>query len=449
MKQKTDREWVLYIIMEVLEQSEHEPEKHSDTILHQVFSENELTGQTKALIKRLSYGVIERKIELDYIINEFSKTKVKKMKPLIRNILRIGVYELRYMEQIPASATCNEAVKLVAKRGLHGLKGFVNGVLRTISREKDKMVLPDMGVRYSMPAWLVKKLIEDRGQDETLCILKSFFETKPLTIRVNQSKVKIEHYIRKLENDGIRWENGWYMKDALHILGNINAMELPGFQDGEFVVQDESSMLPVLCAGIRPGQMILDLCASPGGKTFQAAEYTGKNGTVYARDLTPYKVQKIQQNALRLKTENVLVSCSDATVFDESMQGKADVVIADVPCSGIGIIGRKPDIKYHISKQRCEQLVKIQRKILSQAVRYVKPGGVLMYSTCTISREENEENVEYIMENFPFQCESMKRFLPESLRVYEKDGMLQMLPGVHKSDGFFVARFICKGSGVE
>lgn len=449
MKQKTDREWVLYIIMEVLEQSEHEPEKHSDTILHQVFSENELTGQTKALIKRLSYGVIERKIELDYIINEFSKTKVKKMKPLIRNILRIGVYELRYMEQIPASATCNEAVKLVAKRGLHGLKGFVNGVLRTISREKDKMVLPDMGVRYSMPAWLVKKLIEDRGQDETLCILKSFFETKPLTIRVNQSKVKIEHYIRKLENDGIRWENGWYMKDALHILGNINAMELPGFQDGEFVVQDESSMLPVLCAGIRPGQMILDLCASPGGKTFQAAEYTGKNGTVYARDLTPYKVQKIQQNALRLKTENILVSCSDATVFDESMQGKADVVIADVPCSGIGIIGRKPDIKYHISKQRCEQLVKIQRKILSQAVRYVKPGGVLMYSTCTISREENEENVEYIMENFPFQCESMKRFLPESLRVYEKDGMLQMLPGVHKSDGFFVARFICKGSGVE
>ena len=449
MKQKTDREWVLYIIMEVLEQSEHEPEKHSDTILHQVFSENELTGQTKALIKRLSYGVIERKIELDYIINEFSKTKVKKMKPLIRNILRIGVYELRYMEQIPASATCNEAVKLVAKRGLHGLKGFVNGVLRTISREKDKMVLPDMGVRYSMPAWLVKKLIEDRGQDETLCSLKSFFETKPLTIRVNQSKVKIEHYIRKLENDGIRWENGWYMKDALHILGNINAMELPGFQDGEFVVQDESSMLPVLCAGIRPGQMILDLCASPGGKTFQAAEYTGKNGTVYARDLTPYKVQKIQQNALRLKTENILVSCSDATVFDESMQGKADVVIADVPCSGIGIIGRKPDIKYHISKQRCEQLVKIQRKILSQAVRYVKPGGVLMYSTCTISREENEENVEYIMENFPFQCESMKRFLPESLRVYEKDGMLQMLPGVHKSDGFFVARFICKGSGVE
>ncbi len=449
MKQKTDREWVLYIIMEVLEQSEHEPEKHSDTILHQVFSENELTGQTKALIKRLSYGVIERKIELDYIINEFSKTKVKKMKPLIRNILRIGVYELRYMEQIPASATCNEAVKLVAKRGLHGLKGFVNGVLRTISREKDKMVLPDMGVRYSMPAWLVKKLIEDRGQDETLCILKSFFETKPLTIRVNQSKVKIEHYIRKLENDGIRWENGWYMKDALHILGNINAMELTGFQDGEFVVQDESSMLPVLCAGIRPGQMILDLCASPGGKTFQAAEYTGKNGTVYARDLTPYKVQKIQQNALRLKTENILVSCSDATVFDESMQGKADVVIADVPCSGIGIIGRKPDIKYHISKQRCEQLVKIQRKILSQAVRYVKPGGVLMYSTCTISREENEENVEYIMENFPFQCESMKRFLPESLRVYEKDGMLQMLPGVHKSDGFFVARFICKGSGVE
>lgn len=433
---------------------------------HQVFAREllkypEMEKKERAFARRLAAGVIERRITLDFLIGRYSKIKVEKLKPIIREILRMGLYQIYYME-VPPSAACNEAVKLTKRRGLSGLSGYVNGVLRAAVREG--LILEEIFssfgeveasfLRYSIPKWLVEKFFSWYGREKSEQIFATFFVPSTLTVRVNTSKTDISSYKEDLAREGILVECG-EVSGALHLSGIETVMKLPGFTSGWFQVQDESSMLPVLCAGIKAGDYVIDCCAAPGGKTVQAADAllvaeTGSRmaecGLVSARDISDYKLAKVRENIARCGFKNIEPLLFDATLLREEDIGAADIVIADLPCSGLGIIGRKPDIKYNITPKDLEELSLLQRKILEVVMQYLKPGGVLIYSTCTLNPGENVNNFQFLSSFSDLEPESLDPYLPRSLcGDTTKKGYLQLLPKIGKWDGFFVSRFRRKG----
>lgn len=410
------------------------------------------TKQEKSFVRRLSYGTIERALELDAMLDHFLKTPMKKMRPVIRTILRMGAYEILYMDSVPESATCNEMVKLAKKKKYHNLSGVVNGVLRNLARTDadllEKELLADMRTEkqrlsflYSMPEELVDMLIDAYGRKTTEKIAVSFYEDSPVTIRVQTMNASASQVKEELMSAGVLVQPCGYMEGVFQIQNFDRVDALPGFREGHFIVQDVSSMLPVLVSGIKPGDVVVDVCSSPGGKTFHAVDRLKGKGFVSARDVSEKKIIKIRENAERLGVENIGIKIWDAAVPDEEWYEKADVVIADVPCSGIGVIGRKPEIKYEAMKHAAS-LRKLQREIVAGAEKMLKPGGTLIYSTCTVNPAENEENAEWIVEKLPFKAVGIDEYLPEGLRnKMTKAGMLQILPGIHEGDGFFVARF--------
>lgn len=440
------RELVLGVLLEVTRDGEY-----SHISLRNVLTKYQyLDKRDRAFITRVVEGTLEHMIEIDYIINQFSKVKVNKMKPVIRNILRSAVYQLKYMDSVPNSAACNEAVKLATKKGFASLKGFVNGVLRNIERNLDNITYPDeanllqyLSVKYSMPEWILRKWLAqyDRATVETM--LADFQKEKPTTIRVNRNVMTREELVHSLEAQGVHVENHPYLPDALWITSYDYLADLDSFQKGAFYVQDISSMLVAHLANPKEGDMVIDVCAAPGGKALHMAELLQGSGHVEARDLTDYKVNLIWENIQRSGMNNIEAVRQDATVFDEKSVEKADVVVADLPCSGLGVLGKKTDLKYKMTEQTQEELVALQRDILSTVKSYVKPGGTLIYSTCTIHEAENMGNVDWFLaDNKDFELVSVKEDLCEELRAsVERDGCLQLLPGVHKSDGFFIAKF--------
>lgn len=440
------REIVLGILIEVLENNQYSTGIIGSTLEKYQYLEK----KERAFLSRLSEGCIERMLELDYIINQFSKIKVKKMKPVIRNILRMGVYQIKYMEQVPDSAACNEAVKLAEKKGFRTLKGFVNGILRNVSRnlstieypKKDKEPVLYLSIQYSMPEWIIRRWLESYDYDVVDKILQSSLEDKKTTIRCNVNKTTTIKLKEKLKKEEIEVENGKYLPYALKI-SNYNYIHgIPGFMEGEFQVQDESSMLVAEAAGMKEGDFIIDVCAAPGGKSLHAAEKLNGTGMVSARDITAYKVSFIEENKNRLGLLNIEAKVQDALELDTESIEKADIVLADLPCSGLGVIGKKTDIKYKTTEESCKALSQLQREILTVVQQYVKPGGVLIYSTCTINKEENMDNAMWFLENFPFRMESLDKLLPEFLlQETTKQGYLQCIPGVQETDGFFLARF--------
>ena len=413
---------------------------------------NYLEAQEKAFLKRLIEGTLERRIQLDYCIDSFSKVPVRKMKPLIRELLRMSTYQLLFMDSVPDSAVCNEAVKLAQKHSFHSLKGFVNGILRNISREKEQIIYPDkakdrikaLSIQYSMPQWLIEKWDAEQGEERTEKILQGLLEEKPVSVRLRtglskEETVKIEE---ELKQGGARIRKSavlpfvWYLEKAEGL------RSFSAFQNGKFTVQDMSSMLAVQAAGIQKGDYIIDTCAAPGGKMLFASELTGTDGRVLARDVSERKLLLMEENKSRMRAENVVLEHFDACTYDAGQEKAADVVLADVPCSGLGVIGKKRDIKYRATLDGIKSLPELQKEILKTVQNYVKPGGVLLYSTCTINRAENEEMVEWFLKHFPFCAESLRPFLPEQFsgETIEK-GYFQFLPGIHETDGFFIARF--------
>lgn len=389
----------------------------------------------RAFITRLAEGVTERRITLDYIIDKFSKTPAKKCKPFIRNLLRMSVYQLIYMDSIPDSAVVNEAVKLARKHNFGSLSGFVNGILRNISRNKDNIEFPDKSnkvkyysVMYSIPEWLCEKILSDY---ETYgdAIIKSMFEDRKTAIRVNTLKLSRDELISFMHDNvkDITVEKGLLDEDALLISDYDFVRKIPGYRQGYFTVQDESSMCAVRAAGIKPGDIVIDVCAAPGGKTTAAAQYLEGEGKVYSRDISEEKLSLIEENVNRLGITNVEIAGCDATVPDEELYETADVVIADLPCSGLGIMGRKNDIKYKLTSEQLGELAELQRKILDTVKSYVKPGGVLLYSTCTINPDEN--------------CSNTKHFLDNN-RSFSLEAERQFLQGVDGCDGFYYAKLV-------
>lgn len=411
-----------------------------------------MSKQERAFITRLVEGVVETRIRLDYIINSFSNTKVNKCKPLIRCILRMGTYQIFYMEKVPDEAACNECVKLAEKRGFRNLKGFVNGVLRNISRNKDNIKYPDkanehrkyISVMYSVPEEVIDILEEDYSPEDVESIVGAAFADRSTAIRVNRDRISVDEFKKELESNGISVRRGNYTDNTLLIDDYDYIRKIPGFHQGYFNVTDESSVMAVDCAGINKGDLVLDMCAAPGGKTMYAAELTGPTGTVISRDVSDKKVELIEENIERLGYENVKPQVFDACVYDETMEGKADVVLCDVPCSGLGIMGRKNDIKYNIDKAGVISLSELSKQILSNACRYVKPGGTLLFSTCTITGLENEDTVKWIRENTDLVPETLADHLPENLKDRGNRGYMTLLQGKDSCDGFFMARFVRK-----
>ena len=436
------REIVLDMLCEICEKG-----AYSHIVLRQTLRKYQyLDKRDRAFMTRITEGTIENRILLDYIIDTFSNVKVKKMKPLIRNLLRMSVYQIMFMDSVPVSATCNEAVKLAIKRSFGQLKGFVNGVLRAVIRNKENIKLPNasenlveyLHVVYSIPVWIVEQLIVQYGAEETSIMIKSLSNHKEsICVRANTSKDTLENIIKKLEEDGIKVSKSQVYEKCLY-LENVDYLEnTEAFTDGLISVQDLSSMLVAVIANPKQGDLCMDLCAAPGGKALHLFELMNGNGKVIARDISDYKIELIEENIARTEAD-----VFDATILDEEYVEKADIVVADLPCSGLGIIGKKSDIKYNITKEAQKDLVKLQRDILKNAWQYVKVGGTLIYSTCTLNKEENIDNVRFIEENYPLKLVDISTYVPEGFCANTaKDGYIQMLPGIDGTDGFFISRF--------
>ena len=274
-------------------------------------------------------------------------------------------------------------------------------------------------------------------------MLEAFLKEAPLSVRVNETKITKDELVAALKKQDINVENGAYCSNAIKISGYNYLGKIKEWKEGYFQVQDESSMLVCQIADIKPDNIIIDVCAAPGGKATHAAQLLNQTGMVYARDLTEQKVELMKENLTRLGLTNMQITCQDALVLDEEMLEKADVVIADLPCSGLGVIGKKSDIKYNMTEEKQKELVKLQRDILSVVCKYVKKGGTLIYSTCTINPEENEENFRWLLENkdVKFEAVDISSYLPKELQEETtKQGYLQLLPGKHSCDGFFMSR---------
>ncbi|WP_312425780.1 16S rRNA (cytosine(967)-C(5))-methyltransferase RsmB [Lacrimispora sp.] len=439
MTKETDsREISLDILLEILERG-----GYSHIILRQALNKYQyLDKSERAFISRIVEGSVEYLLQIDYIIDSFSNTKVSKMKPVIRTILRMSVYQLLYMDRVPDSAVCNEAVKLAVKRKFTGLKGFVNGVLRNISRNKEGLGWPDDSVRYSMPAWIVSMWEETYGRETAVTMMESFLKNKKTTVRCNFAKASKEEILQSLKKQGAEVSESGISKAVLCIEKYDYLEGLEAFQKGYIQVQDLSSSFVGEIADPKKEDYVIDVCGAPGGKSIHIADKLDGTGMVEVRDLSLLKINMVEENMKRCGFSNIRTKVQDALVADPDSVEKADIVIADLPCSGLGIIGRKPDIKYRMTPEALESLAVLQRNILSVVQAYVKPGGRLIFSTCTINRKENEENARWFLEHFPFDCISLEGKLGEGLdSAAANREFIQLLPGIHPCDGFFIAAF--------
>lgn len=422
----------------------NEKDRFTHIVLPEVLKKYQyLDNIDRSFISRTILGTVERKITLDYIINLFSKTPVNKMKPVIRNILRMSTYQLIYMEGVKDFAVCNEAVRLSVKKGFTALKGFVNGVLRTIARKKNKIEMPqELWLKYSTPRWIVDKWLKEYGKENTEAILKAQYSKRPLTVRCNFNHCTREELVKRLTAENVRAKVIEEPDCALEIEGFDYLNKLNTFANGDFFVQDLSSMM--VCYAINPEKdsYVIDLCAAPGGKSLHIAEFMDNTGFVEARDVSDNKVMMINENIDRLNLCNIKAVVKDATVKWEDSVEKADVVIADLPCSGLGILNKKPDIKYHASEEKCHELSELQKKILDNSKEYVKHGGKFCFSTCTLNYEENMGNVEHILSYGDYVLVDFEDRVPDNMKKYYKKGILEIIPDENNNfDGFFIALF--------
>lgn len=460
------------LVLDILLSLERE-EDYSHRLIKAVLDKYDyLEGREKAFIKRVAEGTLERGLELDYYLDRFSSLPVGKMRPLIRCLMRMSVYQLLYMDNVPDSAVCDEACKLAAKRGFERLKGFVNGVLRAISRKKDELPLPDEktepvlydSVKYSMPRWLVELWRQEYGQEVARTILEGLMAIRPVSLRFRLGIPEAERgrLCALMREKGMTVEQSPYLP-YVYLVGHAEGVEmLPGFREGMCTIQDISSALAVEAAQIRPEDFVIDVCAAPGGKSLLAAEKAAR-GRVLARDLSQDKLARIAENIARMRAGNIQAQVYDATRADEALLGKADVVLLDVPCSGLGVMGKKRDIRYRVKPEDLKSLQALQRQIVKASASYVKPGGTLLYSTCTIHSGENQEMARFIARELGFEPVSLEGVLPEEvlaakrqvaarmresgrkapvpLTEAEDAACVQLLPGFLEADGFFIARF--------
>ena len=419
----------------------------ADAALNVQIRRDGLSGADAALCSRLVYGVLQNQLLLDHYISAYCSQKPDHLQPPLLDILRIGAYQILFLDKIPDSAAVNESVELAKmfKRGQAA--GLVNAVLRKISKNKEN--LPEipgqnpertLSIRYSHPRWLVKRLLSVLGVEETEKFLAANNDVAPMTVQVNPLKTSVEKLTAELTEAGVAVKPHAWVPDCLELSGTGDLTALRAFRDGDFMVQDPAARLVSLIADVKPGQRVLDVCAAPGGKSFSAAFAMGNQGSIQSCDLHENKLKRVRESAERLGITCIEAAPADGRVFKAEWENAFDVVLVDAPCSGLGIIRKKPDTRYKKADELFALPV-IQTAILENAARYVAPGGTLVYSTCTILPEENEQVSDAFLAEHPeFSRESFT--LPEP--VGKTDGRLTLWPQRHDTDGFYICRMTRK-----
>ena len=413
----------------------------SNGVLKEYIERDGLDRRDAAFATRLCYGVLQNRGKLDFYLNQLLTGKLKNLHPVIRDILHMGLYQILELDKVPDSAAVSESVTLAKKYcpWQKGASGLVNGVLRNAARSKDSLKQPTrLADRYSHPQELIDLLEGYVGAQRLEGMLKANNDTPLTVVQVNTLRTTEEELTRLLAGENVQAQKHGWLENCLILSGTGNMERLTAFRDGLFYVQDAASRLAVKCAGIAPGSRVLDCCAAPGGKSFAAALDMDGRGGLCAADIHPHKVELIRKGAQRLGFDALTALVHDATQYREEWASVMDTVLCDAPCSGYGIIRKKPDIRYKDPKTMA-QLPELQLEILSTQARYVKPGGVLMYSTCTLVRSENEGVVEaFLAEHSDFALEPLclPKPFPENTT-----GMLRLIPGEYDTDGFFIAKF--------
>ena len=373
-------------------------------------------------------------------------TKTEKMKPWLLAVMRSAVYQMYFMD-VPDSAACNEAVKLAGARGYASLKGFVNGVLRTAAKQKNAIPMPEKGtaeylsVAYSHPLWLVRMWMAYYGYEEAEKICAFDNQSPDVTIRVNTLRTNQKELKEILQAAGVEVRDGMVSENALHLTKTADMSRLDAFQKGLFHMQDESSQLAVKILDPQKGESIMDMCAAPGGKSFTAAEQMENDGKLISCDIYEHKIELMEAGAERLGISMMECKVKDAAEKEEEHE-LFDRILVDAPCSGLGLMRKKPDIRLKKDGNEIDSLTGIQREILENAAGYVKPDGVLVYSTCTLCRKENEKNLEWFLKNHPeFAAEDITSFLPvDWVTETAEKGYITLLPHQTGTDGFFISR---------
>ncbi|MBQ1188324.1 MAG: 16S rRNA (cytosine(967)-C(5))-methyltransferase RsmB [Peptococcaceae bacterium] len=443
-KQPGSRELALQILYQVNEEG-----AYANLALDKaLFPCTWLDPRDRGFITEIVYGSVKNRGKLDYVLNQFASTKVNKMDKWTRNLLRLSLYQILFLDKVPDSAAVNEAVKLAKHYG--HVDKFVNAVLRNILRGMDGIQWPDKAkdpvqylmVQYSFPQWMVERFIRQYGLEDAERLCDWYNQPAAMWIRTNTLKTTRAELKQILEKEGLTVSESRHTPEGLKIENAVNLHKLKSFQQGLFTVQDESSMLVALAAEPAPGQRVLDVCSAPGGKTTHMAQLMKNKGTIYACDIHKHRLDLIAENCKRLGISNVELVQQDGTKLTKRWQEPFDVVLCDVPCSGLGVLGRRADARWAKESEDIAGLCKIQKKILEEAAQLVVPGGTLIYSTCTIAPEENQEMVKAFISEHP-EYELDETLTDCWLDVdKEETGYVQFLPFIDDMDGFFIARMM-------
>ncbi|KNZ41178.1 16S rRNA (cytosine(967)-C(5))-methyltransferase RsmB [Acetobacterium bakii] len=416
---------------------------YSNLELKKVFAANDIKAEDGRLYLNIVYGCLQNQSYLDYLVKQQSSTPIKKLHKEVREILRIALYQIYFLDKIPDYAIVNEAVKMTVEVQPQA-KGFVNGVLRSIMRKIEKEgkdfkfenwdnEKEALSIRYSLPLWIVYKYYETYGTHAAEAIIPLLNEKPPFTIRCNGLKTSMEELMAELEALGVEPIQGTLSPNAIHIT-NLSVFEnsieeTPLYRDGHFVIQDQATLVTVERLDPKPGDRVLDMCAAPGGKTTYLSQLMENTGEIIARDIFPKRLQLIAEASNRLGCTNILLEEHDGSELLEKDKEAFDKILLDAPCSGLGVLRRKPEIRYHMTKEARKALVKIQRDLLENAISCLKPGGQLLYSTCTVNKDENENQIEAILTKHP----EMKVVPDQNGNDYTFTS-----PLTDQSDGFFI-----------
>ena len=435
--------------LEALKEVE-EKEAYLNLVLNRILSGISLSDAERSLFTELAYGVMQRRNTLDWVLSHFLNRPMEKLTIWIRNILRMGAYQLLYLPRIPDSAAVDEAVKLAYRYGHRGVAGLVNAVLRKVSAEKGSLPWPSreedpalyLSLRHSYPLWMVERWMENMGFEEAEAFCAAGNKVPPLTVRTNTLKLSKAELKKRLDLEGVGAEDLVYAPEGLHLKLNKRLVELESFREGLFQVQGESSMLVAPLLNPQPGESVLDLCSAPGGKTVHLGILMQNRGNIVAADLYPQRLKLVQDAARRQGIDIINIEKLDGRSVNPDKEGAFQRVLADVPCSGLGVIRRKGDLKWRRRPEDILSLAELQLQLLKGAFKYLRSGGVLLYSACTTEPEETTGVIEKFLAAEPSARPVMlSPLLPEKLRGEEKrEGMLYLWPHKHNLDGFFLAR---------
>lgn len=418
---------------------------YSNIVLRNELNKSSFSDKDKALITEIVYGTIKYKYTIDKILNHFLKNGVDSLDSYVLNILRSAIYQIRFLDKVPGFAAVNEAVEIAKKYKSIGSSKLVNGVLRNYLRNLDKNYYNEKNIvealcfNYSFDKWLVNMFIKQYGIATAETILKGLNERPAITVRVNTLKIDYDDAFSKLIEYGYDVEEGYVCPEAIIINKGKSIENNPLFKEGKITVQDESAMLVAPSIEPKENSKILDLCSAPGGKTTHISEIVNDKADIVAFDIHGNKLSLVKNNANRLGIKNITYKEMDATIFDEGLENSSDYVLIDVPCSGLGIIRKKPEIKYTKDLKALKEIVEIQRKIMSNSAKYVKVGGTILYSTCTLNKEENQDNIEWFIKSYPeYSLEPL--FYGNLPNFIYDNGTVTILPNKYM-DGFFIAKF--------